>query len=268
MCAWISFCNWREALSSLVGTSLWDTITNVPSLAWGQLTVTPVMLFVPLGLYMLFLANMHLNDRPTLVRATRDFCYLLAGLAGVLFLGIPGTLSRLYEVLQLRSLANIGSRSIFQEPAFWTGVFGAYFVLVVGLAALELLHRRKKTYLYHLNQSRLKTLLGEVFDHADVVIEFHADRDSATLAFPDFPETQLTWKFKPYMGLCILDWGSTPESIRTLIEQKFENIWLGPDYTSSLVPGAIFMGLGTVMIVGSMGISLMQLILRLLLIMK
>ena len=94
------------------------------------------MLFVPLGLYMLFLASMHLNDRPTLVRATYDFWCLLWGLAGVLFLGIPGSLTRLYEVLHLRSLASIGTRSIIDEPVFWTGVFGFYFVAVVGLVVI------------------------------------------------------------------------------------------------------------------------------------
>ena len=225
--------------------------------------MTPVMLFVPLGLYMLFLASMHLNDRPTLVRATYDFWCLLWGLAGVLFLGIPGSLTRLYEVLHLRSLASIGTRSIIDEPVFWTGVFGLYFVAVVGLVALELRHRRQKTYLYHLNQSTLKTLLGEAFHHADVVFEFHTDRDGVTLSFPDAPETQLTWKSKPYMGLCILDWGSTPESIRAIIEEKLQSFWWGPEYTSSLVPGAIFMSLATVMVVGSMGISLLQLFVRL-----
>jgi hypothetical protein len=65
------------------------------------------------------------------------------------------------------------------------------------------------------------------------------------------------------MGLCILDWGSTPESIRTIIEEKLQTFWWGPEYTSSLVPGAIFMSLATVMVVGSMGISLLQLFLRL-----
>lgn len=224
--------------------------------------MTPVMLCVPLGLYMLFLANMHLNDRPSLVRATRDFWWLLAGLGGILVFGIPGAMARFYEIMHLRSLASPGPRSVFEEPAFWTLLFVLYFVVVVSLVALELWHRRPRTYIYHLNQNMVKPLLSSALQQAGVAFQFNADRECVHLALGDLPGTNLAWKLKPNMGLCILEWGTVPESVRASVEEKLQNAWWGAGYTGSMVPGAVLMGLATVLVVGSMVFSLMQLVYR------
>lgn len=229
-------------------------------MAWGQSIVTAVMLFVPLGLYLLGVANALLRDRPTMARATADFAWLLLGISGFLVGVIPASLSRWHDKVRLGALAG-ESPMLVEKPWFWLAVFCAYFVLVVLLATLEFLARRASTCVYLLEPGHLPDLISKAVEG----LKCHAESKpgGAILAWED-PEGNtvqhhLSWNTKVPAGVCVIHWGSTPEALRRSIESRLDTL-LAAEHGGSTLPGAIYFLAAGALIMGSLAVSLLQLI--------
>lgn len=228
-------------------------------MAWGLVIVTAVMLFVPLGLFLLRLANSMLRDRPTMVRSTTDFCWVLFGLSGFLLGAIPVSLARLQDKVRLSALAG-EAPSVAASPWFWAAVQAGYFGLVVALAAVEMNGRRRRSCLYLINPAHLTMLMGDAFWR----LGWHADiRSGAALVHLPPPEhngprPEIRWDDRPMAGVCEINWGLLPEPRRAELERSLDEL-LTAEHCGSLAPGAVLLVAAGAVIMGSLALSILQL---------
>ena len=218
------------------------------------------MLFVPLGLYLLRLANALLRDRPTMERSTSDFAWLLLGISGFLVGVIPASLSRWHDKVRLGALAG-ESPALVEKPWFWMAVFGAYFVVVVLLATVEFLARRASTCVYMLEPRHLQDLISRAVEGLECQAEFRPGGARLSLSTPQGNDIHhdLAWNTQAPAGVCVIHWGTTPEALRRGIETRLDSL-LSAEHVGSPLPGAIhFIAAGT-LILGSLAVSVLQLI--------
>jgi len=218
------------------------------------------MLFVPLGLYLLGVANALLRDRPTMARATADFTWLLLGISGFLVGVIPASLSRWHDKARLGALAG-ESPMLFENPWFWMVIFGAYFVVVVLLATLEYLIRRASTCVYLLEPGHLPDLMSMALEGLQCHAEFKPGGATLALEGPEgnSVQHQLAWNTKAPAGVCVIHWGTTPEALRRSIESRLDSL-LSAQHGGSPLPGAIYFIAAGTLILGSLAVSVLQLI--------
>jgi hypothetical protein len=228
-------------------------------MAWGLVIVTAVMLFVPLGLFLLRLANSMLRDRPTMVRSTSDFCWVLFGLSGFLLGAIPVSLARLQDKVRLSALAG-EAPALAASPWFWAAIHAGYFGLVVVLAAVEMNGRRRRSCLYLINPAHLTMLMGDAFWR----LGWHADiRSGAALVHLPPPEhngprPEIRWDDRPIAGVCEINWGLLPEPRRAELERSLDEL-LTAERCGSLAPGAVLLVAAGAVIMGSLALSILQL---------
>lgn len=229
-------------------------------MAWGLPIVTAVMLFVLLGLYLLRLASALLRDRPTLVRATTDFAWFLMGISWFLVVVFPALLSRWHDKARLGALTGEGP-ALFDSPWFWQAAYGAYFLAVVVLAGLEFLVRRTSTCLYHLDPSRIPVLMERAAEGLNWRPGAHPGEGSLSPENPGEPPVshKVAWSPRAPAGVCVIDWGSTPESLRGLLEERLDALMSGED-CGSRVPGMVHFLAAGALITVSLGLSLLQLL--------
>jgi hypothetical protein len=228
-------------------------------MAWGLAIVTAVMLFVPLGLFLLRLSNSMLGDRPTMVRSTTDFCWVLFGLSGFLLGAIPVSLARLHDKVQLSALAG-EAPALAASPWFWAAVHAGYFGLVVVLAAVEMIGRRRRSCLYLINPTHLTMLMVDAFWRLGWEAQTRSGAALVHLPPPEHagPRPEIRWDDRPMAGVCEIDWGLLPEPRRAELERCLDDL-LTAEHCGSLVPGVVLLVAAGALIMGSLALSVLQL---------
>jgi hypothetical protein len=123
---------------------------------------------VPVAIYCFFLALINRSTRPVLVSGTWDFAGVLFAVSGLLLCGGPAILTGLYEQSRLSWL--LGKTNWFPERGlhwgFWLGLWGLYFVLVLGGAVALLRSRRGCTCIYNVPADRVTELIVRSLERA------------------------------------------------------------------------------------------------------
>lgn len=218
------------------------------------------MLFVPLGLYLLRLANALLRDRPTMARATTDFSWLLLGISGFLLGVIPASLSRWHDKARLGALAGENS-ALVEKPWFWVAIFAAYFLVVVVLAGIEFIARRSSTCVYLLEPSHLPDLISRAVQGQECHADFQPGEATISQAVQQAGPIRhrVVWNTKSPAGVCVIDWGTTPEPLRRSLEARLDSL-LAAEHGGSPLPGVIHFLAAGALIMGSLAVSILQLI--------
>jgi hypothetical protein len=123
--------------------------------------------FLPLALYLLFLAFLNQRERATLVSGPWDFTCVLLGLSGFLLVGGPILLSLFDSTLrshlfsgnfeQMRKTWDANSK-------IWSTIAASYSALLICVVLLSLLLRRPVTIVYNVNTAALEGTITSALD--------------------------------------------------------------------------------------------------------
>jgi hypothetical protein len=184
-----------------------------------------LLLFMPLGIYLLVLANINRREDPVIVSGSWDAVGLLLASSGILLGVIP-------LLLHIRFAKDSFAASLSMYEQLWADympAFIAYFVflLLLGLGIVWMQHR--KTILYNCDPD----LVPDVLMHALAVLGIPAQRGFDAVQIlpgpegensPNFPRALLRgvvrWSGFSMMRHVTLEWIGVPAPVREAIEKQ------------------------------------------------
>lgn len=129
----------------------------------------PLVAFLfPLTIYLLLLGMVNRRRAPLVVSGPWDFVGVLFAASGFLLVGGPSVLAGVgdrWRMLRMAGQMRQGQMGA-EEWGSWMLVWGVYFALVLGGAALLLYLRRNVTSIYNIEPAVLELLLARVLDGA------------------------------------------------------------------------------------------------------
>ena len=126
-----------------------------------------VFCLVPLAMYLQWLAIATRRDHPTLIAGHWDFAVLLLGLSGFIIAGGALVLTLLQPNFRYWMYGNReGLRAAWgHERDAWLLLSLGYLILVLGIAILTLLARKRTLVIYNVQPAVFEMVITEVFDH-------------------------------------------------------------------------------------------------------
>jgi hypothetical protein len=117
---------------------------------------TLLICLFPIAVYCLVLSSVNRREQPLLMRGVSDFAALLFAVSGIILWAGPAMLASLYE----RSVAEQPQRSFDDVWRQWWLIWAAYYVAVIGGAALLLWLRRQTTAIYNVQPDLVPSLVA------------------------------------------------------------------------------------------------------------
>lgn len=117
---------------------------------------TLLICLFPIAFYCLMLSSVNRRVQPLMVRGVSDFAAVLFAVSGMLLWAGPVMLASLYE----RSVTDQPGRSFDEVWQEWWLIWAAYYVAVIGGAALLLWLRRHTTAIYNVQPDLVPSLLA------------------------------------------------------------------------------------------------------------
>jgi hypothetical protein len=123
---------------------------------------------VPASLYCLYMSMLHHRNQPTMISGPWDFVGVLAALSGFLLIGGSTLIFSIHTIV--RDYWLLGGtleelRSVFAKAGALTfGIWGAYFLALVGGSVGLLRSRRRVTVVYQIAPLELEELLAAALD--------------------------------------------------------------------------------------------------------
>jgi hypothetical protein len=124
-----------------------------------------VFCLIPLGLYLVWLAQLTRRDRPAPVSGAWDFAGLLFALSGFIAFGGGLLLTLLQSNFRYWMRGNLeGLRAAWvQDRLTWAFIVLLYLFVVLGFATVGFLLRRRNLVVYNVEPAAFEALLDEVF---------------------------------------------------------------------------------------------------------
>lgn len=216
-----------------------------------------------LGFYLLRVARWHLGPRPVLIPGSWDMAWLLVGASGLLVVEMPIFLHQLHERWRPWGVSRL-KPGLLASGDFWQLVFVGYFVLVVGLVALEFWHRLKITHIYNARAGKLPHLLARAIDLAGLKAErdghlFRISADGVTPLYHGEPFSQpvrVTLKTSPWWAYGQLRWSRWNHPARPRVEKALEHLAARHPSRRETV-GTVLLTASTFLLVFSSGLSVL-----------
>lgn len=216
-----------------------------------------------LGFYLLRVARWHLGPRPVLIPGFWDMGWLLLGASGVLVVEMPLFLNQLHERWRPWGVSR-AKPGLLGSGEFWQLVFVAYFVLVIGLVALELWSRLKITHLYNVRAGKLTHLLAKAIDLAGLRVDrdgnlFRLSAESVTPLYkgPLFTKpVRVSLKISPGWAYGQLRWSQWDHPARARVELALDHVVAHHPSRRETV-GTLFLTASTFLLVFSSGLSVL-----------
>lgn len=229
----------------------------------GKATVALSLVFMTLGLYLLRVARWHLGPRPVLIAGAWDLAWLLLGASGLLIVEMPLFLNQLHERWRPWGVSRV-KPGLLASADFWHLVFVGYFLVVVGLVALELWHRLKITHIYNIRAGKLPHLLARAIDLAGLKVErdgllFRISAEGVTPLYRGEPFSQpvrLTLKTSPWWAYGQLRWSRWNHPARAQVEKALEHV-AARHRSRRETAGTLLLTASTFLLVFSSGLSVL-----------